>query len=265
MLVLALDTATASVVLGVVQIDASAESGWHTSGVRAARTVSSANQHAETIGQLIPDVLGEAGVGMAELAAVVVGLGPGPFTGLRVGVMTAAALGDALGVPVYGVCTHDAMAATYAALAGSAADHTARPNDGFLVVTDARRRECYWADYDPSGARISGPHVQRPADIVTGPRSGLAPLSRPPLPDDANPRRWPGKAADWRPTGLVIGDPAFAEPLGIEVCPAEPDPMGLVLAAPALTAGRPPEPLAPLYLRRPDAALPAPRKLVTPV
>lgn len=263
-LVLALDTATASVVLGIVEVSAPAASGWYTSGTRAGRAISSGNRHAETLGELIPDVLDEAGVGMADLAAVVVGLGPGPFTGLRVGVMTAAALGDALGVAVYGVCTLDAMAAMHKALAGSVPDGTTVPDDGFLVVTDARRRECYWAEYDASGTRISGPHVQRPADMVAGPRSGLGLLSEPPVPDDANPQRWPGNAADWRPNGLVIGDPTFSEALGIEIHPAQPDPLSLVLAAPALFAGQPPAPLAPLYLRRPDAAPPPPRKLVTP-
>jgi len=238
-LVLALDTATPTVAIGVIEVSAPGESGWYTSGARAARAVPSANRHAETLGELIPDVLNEAGVGMADLAAVVVGLGPGPFTGLRVGVMTAAALGDALGVAVYGVCTFDAMAAMRKALAGSVPDGTTVPDDGFLVVTDARRRECYWAEYDASGTRISGPHVQRPADLVI--------------------------AADWRPNGLVIGDPTFSEALGIEIHPAQPDPLSLVLAAPALSAGQPPAPLEPLYLRRPDATPPASRKPVTPV
>lgn len=238
MLVLALDTATASVVVGVIEVSAPAESGWYTSGVRAATDVSSANRHAETLGQLIPDVLSEAGVGMADLAAVVVGLGPGPFTGLRVGVMTAAALGDALGLPVHGVCTHDAMAAMHKALAGSVPDGTTVPDDGFVVVTDARRRECYWAAYNSGAARVSGPHVQRPAGVRQSP--------------------------DWGPPGLVIGDPAFSDALGTEILAARPGPMGLVLAARGLAAGSTPAPLAPLYLRRPDTMPPAPRKPVTP-
>jgi tRNA threonylcarbamoyl adenosine modification protein YeaZ len=242
-LVLALDTATASVVVGVVETGTPGK-GWNTLGVRAAVAVSSANRHAETLGQLIPDVLGEAGVGMADLTGVVVGLGPGPFTGLRVGVITAAALGDALGVPVYGVCTHDAMAAMHMALVGSVPSGTTEPDEGLLVVTDARRRECYWADYDASGTRISGPHVQRPADLVAA-------------------RGWPGNSGG-PPAALVIGDPAFSEPLGVEVVPASPDPIGLVLASPRLATGQPPTPLKPLYLRRPDATPPAPRKLVTP-
>lgn len=242
-LVLALDTATASVVLGVVETGTPGQ-GWHTLGVRAAAAVSSSNRHAETLGQLIPDVLGEAGAGMAELTAIVVGLGPGPFTGLRVGVITAAALGDALGLPVYGVCTHDAIAASHKALAGSEPHGTTVRDGGFLVVTDARRRECYWADYDVSGTRISGPHVQRPADLVAA-------------------RGWPGNSGG-PPAAMVIGDPSFSEPLGVEVHPASPDSIGLVLAAPGLATGQPPAPLEPLYLRRPDATPPAPRKLVTP-
>lgn len=239
MLVLALDTATPSVAVGIIEVGAPAESGWATSGVRAVRAVASGNRHAETLGLLIPEVLGEAGVGMADLAAVVVGLGPGPFTGLRVGVMTAAALGDALGRPVYGVCTHDAMAAMQAALGASVPSGTPVPDEGFLVVTDARRRECYWARYDAARTRISGPHVQRPSDMVARP--------------------------DWRSNGLVIGDPAFSAALGTEIQPTRPDPMGLALAAaPRLSTGQPPGPLEPLYLRRPDATPPAPRKPVTP-
>lgn len=238
MLVLALDTATPTVVVGVVDIDPPAESGWYGLGARATRSVPSGNRHAETLGPLIPAVLHESGVRMVELAAVVVGLGPGPFTGLRVGVMTAAALGDARGVPVYGVCTHDGMATLHKALAGSVPGGTTVPPAGFAVVTDARRKECYWADYDATGTRISGPHVERPADIVV--------------------------RAEWRRNGLVLGDPSFSEALQTEVVPTQPDPLGLVLAAVGLTAGHAPGPLEPLYLRRPDATPPAPRKPVTP-
>lgn len=238
MFVLALDTATQSVVVGVVEIGPPAESGWYTSGVRAGRDVSSGNRHAETVGELIPEVLSDAGIAMPALAALVVGLGPGPFTGLRVGVMTAAALGDALGLPVYGVCTHDAIASMHKALAGSVPDGTTMPAEGLVVVTDARRRECYWTTYDAIGARTGGPNVTRPADLRERP--------------------------DWRPDALVIGDPAFSEALGTEIVAAQPDPMGLVLAATELAAGQPPASLQPLYLRRPDARPPGPRKRVGP-
>ena len=90
---------------------------------------------------------------MADLDAVVVGCGPGPFTGLRVGMATAAAYGHALGIPVYGVCSLDAIGVDTAG--------------DVLVVTDARRREVYWARYR-DGVRVDGPAVNAPADVPTG-------------------------------------------------------------------------------------------------
>ena len=230
MLILALDTATRSVVVGVVELS---DPDGPSSGVRGAREVSSGNRHAETLGELIPEVLQAAGVTMAHLSAVVVGLGPGPFTGLRVGVVTAAALGDALEISAYGVCTHDAIAASYLARAA------AQPvPERLAVVTDARRHECYWATYDASGNRLSGPSVARPTDVLAGPV--------------------------WRSGALVIGDPAFSEALGTTVLSAQPDPRGLVRSATGMFAGEPPGPLEPLYLRRPDATPPTDRKPVTP-
>jgi tRNA threonylcarbamoyl adenosine modification protein YeaZ len=93
---------------------------------------------------------------MADLDAVVTGLGPGPFTGLRVGIVTAAALGDARGLPVHGVCSLDAV------------------GDGARsVVTDARRKEVHWAVYDADGRRVAGPGVDRPEEApVTEPVVG---------------------------------------------------------------------------------------------
>lgn len=225
MLVLALDTATPLVVVGVVEAD--------DMSVPAEESAPSGNRHAETLGTLIPQVLRTAGVSAADLEAVVVGLGPGPFTGLRVGIVTAAALGDALGIPVYGVCSHDAIAAAY--LARGAGDLDPK---GLLVVTDARRRECYWAEYDGSGKRVAGPGVQRPADLVSGELR--------------------------RCDELVLGDPAFAEALGAEIQPAQPDAVGLVRAAEGLSTRAAPGPLEPMYLRRPDATPPTARKPVTP-
>jgi tRNA threonylcarbamoyl adenosine modification protein YeaZ len=105
--------------------------------------------------------LADAGLTVADLNAVVVGCGPGPFTGLRVGMATAAAYGHALGIPVRGVCSLDAIGID---TAGDA-----------LVVTDARRREVYWARYR-DGARVDGPAVNAPADV---PGAAEA-LARPP-------------------------------------------------------------------------------------
>jgi tRNA threonylcarbamoyl adenosine modification protein YeaZ len=118
--------------------------------------------HAE---QLTPNVVGalaDAGVGMEDLDAVVVGCGPGPFTGLRVGMASAAAFGHALGVPVHGVCSLDAIGIE---------------SDGdILVVTDARRREVYWARYR-DGVRVDGPAVNAPADVP----GAVDALTRPPV------------------------------------------------------------------------------------
>jgi tRNA threonylcarbamoyl adenosine modification protein YeaZ len=125
--------------------------------VLAERALPSGNRHAELLTRTIREVLAEAGVRMRDLGAVVVGLGPGPFTGLRVGVVTAAALGDVVG-PVYGVCTLDAI------------------GDGDRsVVTDARRKEVHWAVYSADGERVAGPGVDRPEDApVTEPVLGDA-------------------------------------------------------------------------------------------
>jgi tRNA threonylcarbamoyl adenosine modification protein YeaZ len=207
-LVLALDTATPTLVVGLAGWSADADVQ-----VLAERAVPSGNRHAELLTPTIREVLAEAGSAMADLQAVVTGLGPGPFTGLRVGIVTAAALADARGLPVHGVCSLDAI------------------GDGARsVVTDARRKEVHWASYDAAGRRTAGPGVARPED---------APVADP-----------------------VVGDVRFAERLGRDVTAAEVTTAGLLRAATPLL-GRPPAPLEPLYLRRPDAVPPAARKAVS--
>ena len=210
MLVLALDTATPTLVAGVARW--SAADG---AEVLAERAVPSGTKHAELLTPAVQGVLGDGGVNMADLDAVVVGLGPGPFTGLRVGVVTAAALGDALGLPVVGVCSLDAV--------GSGAR---------TVVTDARRKEVYWATYAADGSRTQGPGVVRPTEL------------------DAR--------------GPFVGDPAFADRLGAPVEQAEVTTAGLLRAAAAqLAAPASAGPLTPLYLRRPDATPPTAIKAVS--
>lgn len=215
MLVLALDTATPAVTAGVVELTPDGPVQ------RSVRVTHDPRKHAEL---LMPGVLAacaDAGVALREIGAVVTGTGPGPFTGLRVGMVTAAALGDALGVAVHGVCTLDAIAVD------------AGPGR-LLVVTDARRREVYWARYE-DGGRVEGPYVESPAAL--GAR-GLDVAAA------------AGGSADL--TGLTV--------LG----PVSPSPAGLVtVAAGALRAGTVPGPLEPLYLRRPDAAPPGARKPVS--
>ncbi|MGV9710570.1 tRNA (adenosine(37)-N6)-threonylcarbamoyltransferase complex dimerization subunit type 1 TsaB [Gordonia sp. NPDC003424] len=221
--VLAIDTATDAVVTGVVILGDGAE----TIDTVAERTVSDGRRHAEILTTLIGEVLAESGTARSDLDAVVVGCGPGPFTGLRVGMATGAAFGDALGLPVHGVCSLDALARQALWMTPSATS--------LLVVTDARRREVYWARY-LDGRRMGDPAVIAPANLV----------------EDL--------AAE--PIDLVVGSPAhaelFARPVGAVTTPSV---GGLVAsAADELAAGAMPHPLVPLYLRRPDAKEPTKRK-----
>lgn len=143
-LVLAIDTATPAVTAGVVRRDGD------TIEVLAQRVTVDARAHAEQLTPNAVAALADAGVGVEDLEAIVVGCGPGPFTGLRVGMATAAAYGHALGVPVHGVCSLDAIGI--------------EAGGNLLVVTDARRREVYWARYR-DGVRVEGPAVDAPADV----------------------------------------------------------------------------------------------------
>ncbi len=218
MLVLAIDTSTPAVTAGLVELP---DAGGAPNVLRERVTVD-ARAHAELLAPHVREVL--AG---AVPDVVVCGAGPGPFTGLRVGMVTAAALGDAFDVPVHGVCSLDAIAAQVTLTA-----------DGgrLLVATDARRREVYWAVYGPE--RTDGPDVRRPADLA-------------------------GLLADLGVTVAAgAGARQYADVLGLPVLDVRhPTAAGLVaVAAAALRAGRAPEPFVPLYLRRPDAtpAVPAP-------
>jgi tRNA threonylcarbamoyladenosine biosynthesis protein TsaB len=145
-LLLALDTATPAVTVALHD---------GTSVVAEATTVG-AMRHGELLAPQVVAVLGAAGATRADLTAVAVGVGPGPFTGLRVGLVTARVLGAVLGIPVQGVCTLDVLAA------GAALD------EPFLVATDARRKEVYSAAYDATSRRVSGPTVGPAAAVATG-------------------------------------------------------------------------------------------------
>ena len=199
-LVLAIDTATPAVTAGVVRLDGDRVE------VLAEEVTVDARAHAERLTPNVVAAMRAAGVGMDVLDAVVVGCGPGPFTGLRVGMATAASFGHALGIPVRGVCSLDAIAV------GTAGD--------VLVVTDARRREVYWARYR-DGARVDGPAVNAAADVPAG--------------------------AD-----AVAGSPEHAALFDLpRLAPVYPTAAGLVGAVSDWDGE--PEPLVPLYLRRPDA------------
>ena len=177
-------------------------------------------RHGEQLAPLIERALAEAGIVRQDLTAIAAGVGPGPFTGLRVGLVTARTLGFVLEIPVYGVCTLDVLA-LHAVDTGAVAD-------GFVVATDARRKEVYLASYDADGTRLEGPVVAKPADAAT-----TAPVV--------------GEG------GLLYPD-SFPNPVG----PALPSATWLARAVTEERAElHDPEPL---YLRRPDVAAPGPRK-----
>ncbi|MCF6385708.1 tRNA (adenosine(37)-N6)-threonylcarbamoyltransferase complex dimerization subunit type 1 TsaB [Mycobacterium sp. MBM] len=208
MIVLALDTATPAVTAAVVDVG-------DVITTLAERTIVDARAHAERLTPNVVAALAESGATMGDLKAVVVGCGPGPFTGLRVGMATAAAYGQALDIPVHGVCTLDTIG---------------RSTGGdVLVVTDARRREVYWARYR-DGVRLAGPQVSAPAEVST---AGVQ---------------------------AVAGAPALAALFGLPVIGPE-YPTGAELVASVSDWTHDPEPLVPLYLRRPDARTLAERGL----
>ncbi len=140
---LALDTASAWSTVAVVDEDV----------VLAEAEHRDARGHAEVLATLVSDVLARAG--RPRIDVVACGVGPGPYTGLRIGVTTAQVLGLAWQAQVVGICSLDVIAAD--ARSGGV-------GGAFVVATDARRGEVYWAVYDETGARISGPFVGRESD-----------------------------------------------------------------------------------------------------
>ncbi|MEU8822199.1 tRNA (adenosine(37)-N6)-threonylcarbamoyltransferase complex dimerization subunit type 1 TsaB [Streptomyces sp. NPDC048636] len=223
MLLLALDTATPAVTVAL-------HDG---SEVLAESADIDARRHGELLLPAVHRTLRVAGTELAAVTEIVVGVGPGPYTGLRVGLVTAATFGAALGIPVHGLCTLDgiAYAAGRAGLTGS-----------FVVATDARRKEVYWARYDDPRTRVTEPAVDLPADLTEAPRVAGVPAVG---------------------AGALLYPAAFAEvPAGM---PEHQSAGALAsLAAEKLARGEELLPPRPLYLRRPDAKVPANYKVVTP-
>jgi len=218
-LALVLDTSSAAVTAGLVDFTDGARPV-----IRAERVTVDARAHGELLTPSLQACLAEAEAEIADLAAVIAGVGPGPFTGLRVGLVTAAALADATGLPAYGVCSLDAIA---------------HPDQADLLVAgDARRKEVYWARYH-RGARIGEPAVAKPADLPLEMLAGVSTMA------GAGARRYAGVL------GLPLLDGDFPTVTGLAR-----------YAADRVLSRAPGEPLTPLYLRRPDAVAPAERKPV---
>jgi len=197
--------------------------------VVAEATELGAQSHGELLAPTIDRVLRESGVAVDELTHVVAGVGPGPFTGLRVGLVTARVMAEALGLTAYGVCSLDALATE--ALAAGAVE------GAFAVATDARRKEVYLAAYDAEGVRLGEPDVVRPADVdralAAGPVAGAGAWL---YPDTfVDPREPRLVSAAWVATYAVA----------------------------RLDAGEALLDTTPMYLRRPDAVESHARKRVT--
>jgi tRNA threonylcarbamoyl adenosine modification protein YeaZ len=220
-LLLAFDTATPAVTVALHD------------GARpvAQESAVDARRHGELLAVAIDKILRSVGAEPGDLTGVAVGTGPGPYTGLRAGLVTARVLGSALGIRVDGICTLDVIAAVAVPQAAGRE---------FLVATDARRKELYWARYSALGGRLTGPDVCPAAELPVGELAGGLP---------------------------VAGEGALLYP-GLEAEPIEPRyPAASQLAALAaerIAAGTPAAPPEPLYLRRPDAREPGRPKRVTP-
>ena len=184
--------------------------------------------HAEVLAPGIEALLAEAGLSGADIDAVVTGVGPGPFTGLRSGIVTARTLAFVWGKPLYGLMSLDAIALEVAESTDAAPE--------FIVATDARRKEVYWARYSLSSGQLphllDGPHVGFAADLPDLPVYGAG----------------AGLYAD-----VVKAVPEFSR--------RQPEALSLgQFALARLAAGEHLLDSTPLYLRESDAQVPGPRK-----
>lgn len=194
--------------------------------------------HAEVMAPGLRDLLDQAGVRGEDLDLVLTGIGPGPFTGLRAGIMTARALAWVWQIPLRGVVSLDAVAQQ------ALADAAAAGHEHFRVATDARRREVYAADYrlhQQDGVlqaqRCAGPVVGPATEVATRLGGAELPVA--------------GRGAALYPEALP-GLPGHEQD--------QPEATALVLAALASAQHSTTETTSPLYLRESDAKVPAARK-----
>ncbi|GAA1584379.1 tRNA (adenosine(37)-N6)-threonylcarbamoyltransferase complex dimerization subunit type 1 TsaB [Kribbella karoonensis] len=211
-MLLAFDTSSAAVTVALATPDGE---------IVASSTTVDALRHGELLAPAIAAALQTAGVTPRDLTGIAVGVGPGPFTGLRVGLVTARTMGDVLGIEVAGVCSLDVLARQSSLTLPVA------------VATDARRKEIYWALYDGPAAdgsrrRLEGPAVDKPADVAHV-LSGLPVIGR----------------------GAVL----YGDVLGVPVDDVVEYPSAEVLAAGVATRTLEVVAPEPLYLRRPDVTM----------
>jgi tRNA threonylcarbamoyl adenosine modification protein YeaZ len=138
--VLAIDTSTSRTCVAVIKSGLVVYSGFR----------DGATAHGPSLPALVQEALA-----ISEVDEVVVGMGPGPFTGLRVGIAFAQSFALAREIPVRGVCSLDAIAAQI-------------DESDFIITVDARRKEVYWARYT-NGDRVGEPAVNFPADVAGAP------------------------------------------------------------------------------------------------
>ncbi len=221
-MLLAFDTSSAAVTVALADPVSGA--------VVASSSTVDALRHGELLAPAIADALATAGCSPRDLTKIAVGVGPGPFTGLRVGLVTARTMAEVLGIEVAGVCSLDILARQSSLTLPVA------------VATDARRKEIYWGLYDGPAAdgsrrRLEGPAVDRPADVAHV-LAGLPVIGR----------------------GAVI----YAEALGVETADVIEYPSAEVLALGVATGTLPVVAPDPLYLRRPDVTMSGGPKSVLP-
>lgn len=225
MAVLAIDTSTPQVAVGLALAE-------RTLG----RRVPGGRRTGSVLPVAVAELLTAEGLQPAQLEAVAVGVGPGPYTSLRVGVMFARAVGLTLGVPVVGACSLDVVARA-----------VAPAGEPFVVAADARRREVYWARYDGQGRRVEGPLVGPPALVQQEQDDALwvDALEEGAAPDARVLAAW--VAADLTAGDILVDLPSFGQRTWDDA--AGDGSSGPVVPQTLLA----PEPI---YLRRPDAVVP---------
>lgn len=225
------DVNGAPVILGLDSAAAACSAAlWRDGGVAARRLLPMARGHAEALVPLLVAVLEDAGARFADLTHVAVTVGPGSFTGLRVGLAAARGIGLAAGLPVIGIGSFEAVAE------GVPPDERAgRP---LLVVLDSRRTELFAQGFAPDGAAEGPPVVATPADLARRLPPGPWLLA-----GDAAVALRPFLAG--RPEVAVAPRPAFADAAAVAR-------LGAAVLAGRATA----RPARPAYLRAPEARLP---------